>query len=276
MPDNSQFSVLLSAYKNDRAEDFRSAVESISIKQTLKPDEIVIVVDGPVPETLSNTIKSLEKEIPSISTHWLEQNVGLGNAMNIGVNLCSHDLIARMDADDIATPNRFEKQTQFIRENPHISIVGGQIAEFIDDTQNIVGHRIVPCKTDELSYYTKSRCPFNHMTVMFKKSDVLEVGNYLDWHYNEDYYLWIRMAEAGCKFANLPDTLVNVRVGKDMYARRGGWKYFKSEKGLQDYMLKKNIISLPRYIFNVAVRFGVQVAMPNSLRAFVFQKLFRK
>lgn len=109
-----------------------------------------------------------------------------------------------------------------------------------------------------------------------RRSKVLEVGNYIDWHYNEDYYLWIRMAEAGCNFANLPDTLVNVRVGKDMYARRGGWKYYKSEKGLQDYMLKNKMISLPRYTFNVAVRFGVQVAIPNSLRAFVFQKLFRK
>ena len=111
---------------------------------------------------------------------------------------------------------------------------------------------------------------------MFRKAEVLAVGNYQDWHYNEDYYLWIRMAEAGCRFANLPDTLVNVRVGKDMYARRGGWTYFRSEAGLQRYMRQHKIISLPRFLFNVAVRFAVQVVMPNKVRGFVFQKLFRK
>lgn len=271
-----KFSVLISAYQNDIPDNFRSAVESVSLKQIRQPDEIVIIVDGPVPQDLANTIKTLEKEIPYIRTYWLPKNEGLGNAMNIGVNLCSYDLIARMDADDISIPNRFESQIKYLKEHPHISIVGGQISEFIDDTQNIVGKRKVPCGENELSRYLKIRCPFNHMTVMFKKSDVLAVGNYQDWHYNEDYYLWIRMAEAGCKFANLSDTLVNVRVGKDMYARRGGWKYFKSEKDLQYYMLKKKMISFPRYLFNVIVRFGVQVVMPNSIRGFIFQKLFRK
>ena len=114
------------------------------------------------------------------------------------------------------------------------------------------------------------------MSVMFKKSKVLSVGNYLDWHYNEDYYLWIRMALKGYKFANLPDTLVNVRVGKDMYARRGGWKYFKSEARLQGYMHKNNIINTPRYLFNVFGRFVIQVVLPNSIRGWVFQKLFRE
>jgi hypothetical protein len=114
------------------------------------------------------------------------------------------------------------------------------------------------------------------MTVTALRSRVIAVGNYKDWHFNEDYYLWIRMAEAGCTFANLPDILVNVRVGKEMYARRGGWKYFKSEKGLQTYMLKHGIISWPRYIVNVIIRFIVQVALPNRVRGLFFQKLFRK
>ncbi|MCM1140285.1 MAG: hypothetical protein NC453_17090 [Muribaculum sp.] len=114
------------------------------------------------------------------------------------------------------------------------------------------------------------------MSVTTLRSRVVAVGNYLDWLFNEDYYLWIRMAEAGYGFANLPDILVNVRVGKDMYARRGGWRYFKSEKGLQDYMLKRKMISMPRYCYNVLGRFVIQVAMPNRLRGFIFQKLFRK
>lgn len=108
------------------------------------------------------------------------------------------------------------------------------------------------------------------------RSRVVAAGNYLDWHFNEDYYLWIRMAEAGCCFANLPDVLVNVRVGRDMYARRGGWRYFKSEVGLQQYMRQRKMISWPRYLFNVTVRFVVQVAIPDRVRGFVFQKFFRK
>ena len=114
------------------------------------------------------------------------------------------------------------------------------------------------------------------MTVAFRRESVLRSGNYQEWYYNEDYYLWIRMALAGCKFANIPDNLVNVRVGKEMYKRRGGWRYFKSEARLQRYMLNHGIISLPRYCFNTFGRFAVQVAMPNKLRGFIFQKLFRK
>ena len=113
------------------------------------------------------------------------------------------------------------------------------------------------------------------MTVMYKRSDVLKAGNYQDWFWNEDYYLWIRMMMAGGKFANISDPLVNVRVGKDMYARRGGIKYFKSEAGIQRYMYVHGLISLPQYIVNVTIRFIVQVLMPNNIRGFVFQKLFR-
>ena len=111
---------------------------------------------------------------------------------------------------------------------------------------------------------------------MFKKQAVLEVGNYIDWHYNEDYYLWIRMAEKGVKFANITDTLVNVRVGKEMYARRGGFKYFKSEAGLQNYMLKHKVIGFGTYVINIAKRFIVQVLLPNKLRGWVFKTFARE
>lgn len=274
---STKYSVVTSVYKNDNPQFVERALDSITTLQTLPPDEVVFIVDGPIPSLLESLIRHREKESKGLyKVIWLKKNGGLGNALRIGVREAKNDIVVRMDSDDVAAPDRFQKQIDYLVQHSECDIVGGQISDFIDEESNIVGSRIVPCKNDEIHKWIVSRCPFNHMTVAMRRSKVLEVGNYLDWHYNEDYYLWIRMAEAGCKFANLPDTLVNVRVGKDMYARRGGWKYFKSEKGLQDYMLKKNIISLPRYIFNVAVRFGVQVAMPNSLRAFVFQKLFRK
>lgn len=272
----SPFSVLMSVYRNDKPEDFLEAVKSVSVKQTLPPDEIVIVVDGPVPESLEKTIIEIEKNIPSSRILWQKENKGLGQALNIGMKACSNELVARMDADDISVPDRFEKQIAYMKSHPEVTVCGGQISEFIDSESNIVGKREVPCKHNEIFMWLKGRCPFNHMSTTLKRSYVLAVGNYIDWHFNEDYYLWIRMALAGYHFANLSDTLVNVRVGKEMYARRGGWKYFKSEKSLQDYMLSHKMISLSRYCYNVLGRFVIQVVMPNKLRGFIFQRLFRK
>lgn len=273
---NRDFSVLISVYRNDNPDYFTKAIYSISSLQTIQPKEIVLVVDGPVTPSLDESIKSIEHEIKSIKVLRLKENVGLGIALQQGLLYTSNEIVARMDSDDIAVPDRFEKQLEYLNANPDVAIVGGQIDEFIDDTENIVGRREVPCSSDEINAYIISRCPFNHMTVMFRKSSVLACGNYRPWHYNEDYYLWIRMALAGLKFANLPSTMVKVRAGAEMYARRGGWNYFKSEKGLQDYMLQHKMISLPRYCYNVLGRFTIQVAMPNKLRGFIFQKLFRK
>ena len=178
-----------------------------------------------------------------------------------------------MDADDISVPNRFEMQIKAYEENPHMAVIGGQINEFIGSQDNIVGTRIVPIADADIKKYLKSRCPMNLVTVMFRKDYVQAVGGYQEWFCEEDYYLWIRLAKAGYTFKNLPDNLVNVRVGDEMYRRRGGWKYFKSEAGLQGYMLRHGVISLPRYCFNVLGRFAIQVAMPNKLRGFIFQKL---
>ncbi len=272
-----QFSVVTSVYRNDKPKFVARSLDSIVSLQTLKPNEVVLVVDGPISDELSSLLEKYEREYSGVfNIIRIPENKGLGNALRIGVEAAKYEVIARMDSDDVALPNRFEKQIAFMYEHPDIDLVGGQISEFIDEENNIVGNRIVPDSHREILTWLKKRCPFNHMSVIMLRSRVLAVGNYIDWHFNEDYYLWIRMAEAGCKFANLPDILVNVRVGADMYARRGGWKYFKSEKRLQDYMLSHRIISLPQYLFNITIRFTIQVAIPNNVRGLIFQKLFRK
>lgn len=273
----ANFSVLMSVYRNDKPEFVRRAIESVTTLQSRRPNEVVLVVDGPVPDELANLIKDYETATNSIfKVIRLPENGGLGNALRIGMENASHEIVVRMDSDDVSVPNRFEKQIAYMESHPECDLLGGQISEFIDDEENIVGNRIVPCRHEEILMWLKGRCPFNHMSVTMLCSRVLAVGNYIDWHFNEDYYLWIRMAEAGYNFANLPEILVNVRVGADMYRRRGGWQYFKSEKGLQDYMYNHKMISLPRYCYNVFGRFVIQVAIPNSLRGFIFQKLFRK
>lgn len=268
------FSVSLCVYKNDNAEHFREALESL-FNQTRKPSEIVLVVDGPIPDALNKIILSKERE-PWFKVIRLPVNVGHGNARRIGLENCSYELVALMDADDICAADRFEKQFICFAKDEKISVVGGNIQEFIDSVDNVVGFRIVPQNDSEIKSFLKRRCPFNQMTVMFKRSEVEKAGGYLDWYCNEDYFLWIRMFRNKATFKNLKDCLVYVRVGKEMYQRRGGWKYFKSEAKLQGYLLNHSIINIFTYISNIAIRFILQVMMPNSVRGLVFRKFARK
>ena len=269
------YSVCMGVYKNDSAEYFRLAFLSM-VRQTVAPDEIILVIDGPIGEELQATIQQLEAEYPILHVYTFAANCGQAAVRSKGINTARNAIVVFMDSDDISVPDRVEKQLQYLQAHPEIDIVGGQIEEFIDSTDNIVGKRIVPLDNAAIRRYMKSRCPMNMMTVTVRKEAVLAVGNFIDWHYNEDYFLWIRLALGGYKFANLPDTLVHARVGKEMYQRRGGWKYFKSERGIQSYMLQHKIIALPRYCYNVLGRFVVQILMTNRVRGFVFQKLFRK
>ena len=269
------FSVATSVYKNDNPIFFSHALESITDKQTIKPDEVVLVVDGPVPDEIDSVVEEFSSRY-NFKVIRLDENEGLGNALRIAVENCSNDLVARMDSDDIASENRFELQLNFLNKNPYVSIVGGVISEFIGEESNIVGYRVVPSTNEQIKAFLKKRCPFNHMTVMFRKKDVIEVGNYQDWFYNEDYFLWIRLAIANKQFANIPEVLVNVRTGKDLYKRRGGWKYFKSEKEIQHYMRVNRVISFPRYSINVLKRFLIQVVSPSWFRGIAFRLLARK
>lgn len=271
----NSFSVCMSVYRNDNADDFLTAIRSIN-NQSVQPKEIVLVVDGPIPEAVENAICMSKDEIPIMKVIRLEKNMGHATARQTGLDAATNNLIAVMDSDDIAVSNRFEKQLEVFKQHPEVSVVGGIINEFIESPDNVVGTRLVPEKDEDIKSYLRSRCPMNLVTVMLKKDDVMKVGGYLDWYCEEDYYLWIRLAQNGYKFYNIQDNLVNVRVGEEMYQRRGGWKYFKSEAKLQRYMLKHNVISLPKFIYNVLLRFIVQVMMPNSVRGWVFRTFARK
>jgi len=272
-----KFSVCTSVYKNDKPEYVRRALDSMLVDQTVKPTEIVLVQDGPVPDELQKLLTEYEGKYSGVMhVIRLEKNGGLGNALRLGVENAQYDICARMDSDDICLSNRFAKQLAYLEEHPECDIVGGQMTEFIGEEENIIGKREVPLSNNDIYKYMKSRCALNHVTVMFRKKSVLDVGNYQDWFWNEDYYLWVRMMIKGNVFANLPDDLVNVRSGRDQYARRGGIKYFKSEAGIQKLMKVNGLISTPRYLLNVAIRWSIQVAMPNWLRGFVFKNILRK
>lgn len=240
------------------------------------PDEVILVVDGPVSNEIDNVIKNYQKKYIFLRVIRLEENGGLGNALKIATESAKYNLIARMDSDDISLPNRFEEQLKYFMLHPTIDVVGGDIEEFINDESNIVGRRRVPQKNDEIREYMKKRCAFNHMSVMYKKTTIQAVGGYQDWFWNEDYFLWIRMWLNNAEFANTGTTLVKVRVGKEMYQRRGGNKYFQSEKKLQTYMLTHGMINRKTYCINIIKRWIVQRVLTNRLRGWVFRTFARE
>ncbi|MFA5250985.1 MAG: glycosyltransferase [Phycisphaerae bacterium] len=264
----------MSVYEKDDTNYFEIALESI-FNQTVKPSEVILVVDGPVPETTLQVIQRMQNSHGNFNVINLNKNMGHGESRRVGLENCTNELVAIMDSDDISVPDRFEKQLKSFKNDEDLSVVGGQIVEFEGDVSNIIGMRKVPLQDKEIKQYLKSRCPFNLMSVMFKKSQVDSAGSFIDWHCEEDYFLWIRMFLAGFKFKNLPDNLVFVRMNPDSYKRRAGLKYFKSEAALQIYMYEHKVISLVRLTVNILIRFVVQLVFPNRLRKWVFNKLFR-
>ncbi|WP_424244597.1 glycosyltransferase involved in cell wall biosynthesis [Elusimicrobium posterum] len=272
---SSAFSVLMSLYAKDNPAMAGEALESV-LNQTVKPDEIILVVDGAVPEELNAVIEKYSACNKSIKVLRLAENKGLANALKEGLDIVTNPLVARMDSDDISLPNRFELQLSVFAKEKDLDILGGQITEIDAQTKKTLSSRKVPTSHQEIASYMKLRCPFNHMTVMFKKTAVLSAGGYIPLHLMEDYYLWARMLTHGLKMQNLPDVLVLARADDKLFERRGGWKYFKSNKALQDIFLKMGLISLPRYLFNIVIRFAVQVFMPNSIRTLFYKTALRK
>jgi glycosyltransferase involved in cell wall biosynthesis len=216
-------SVLMCVYRGDKPEFFTQAIESI-LEQTVKTDDIVIVVDGPIGKKLEATIKKYDK-LPVVNVKWLAKNIGVGLASNIGINLCRHDLIAKMDADDISVPDRFEKQLKEFDNDRELTYLGGQMWEFNDSPDNIINKRPVPTAPSEIRKFARLRNPFNNSTVMYKKAAVLAVGAYPGLNRSEDYILVAKLLRAGHRMKNLPDYLVHYRLSDDTYRRRKTWRH---------------------------------------------------
>lgn len=267
------FSVSMCVYGGDRPDWFRAAVNSV-LDQTCPPDEVVLVVDGPVPPELDAVIRGYEAR-PDFRVLRQPENLGHGPARRLGLKACRHALAALMDADDLSEPRRFETQLELFAQDPELAAVGGFIAEFAEDPEHFAGIRPVALTDEAIKADLKVRCPMNQVTVMLRRDLAEQAGGYLDWYCEEDYYLWLRMALAGMRFANSPDVLVRVRVGQEMYRRRGGWPYFASEARFQRLLLSKRVIGPGRFLVNVAKRLVVQVLLPDRLRGWVFQTFAR-
>lgn len=269
-----KFSVLMSLYIKEKAEYFDECMQSM-LRQTVLPTEIVIVFDGPISEGLRKTVEKYKAENPGwIKTVENGKNKGLGLALADGVPACTYELIARMDTDDIAREDRFEKQLDLFLADPKLDICGSHIIEFEGKIDNVLSRRNVPIEHNDIAEYQKQRSAFNHMTVMYKKSTVLKAGNYEHCPLMEDDMMWIRMLIAGAKCTNVDDYLVYARTGYAMIERRGGWAYFLKYRSGRRRILETEYISKWDYLKTVGVQLIVAL-MPKKLRLFVFTKLLR-
>lgn len=269
------FSVLMSVYKRENPKCFREALESI-IQQTVKPTEIVVVKDGELTEFLDIICNEYNEKYKGLFKFiTLKNNQGLGQALQTGMENCTYDIVARMDTDDIAKPERFEKQIREFEKDKNLAILGSAIEEFSITPERVDTIRIVPLLDQDIKKYAKRRNPFNHMTVMFRKNAVIDVGNYKPFHLNEDYYLWYRLLNKGYKAKNLPDCLVSARVDENMFQRRGGLGYILQEIKLQNIFYKNGFINLIEYTRNVTMRMSARL-IPNLIRGYLYRKYMRK
>lgn len=261
-----KFSVLMSIYYKEKPEYFDRSLQSVWDEQIVKPDDIILVQDGKLTDDLDKVVAKWKKKIGNIFTIVsLEQNVGLGDALNEGLKYCRYELIARMDTDDIALSERFEKQVK-IFENSDIDICSSWVSEFNDDENDIVSYRKLPEYHNDIVRFSKKRNPINHPAVMYRKSKVEQAGGYKKMMWFEDYYLWSRMMLTGVRFYNIQEPLVSMRAGYGQLERRSGLKYAFNEIKFQKRLLGLGFINRFQFMYNSLVRFCVRVLPKNFIR----------
>lgn len=272
-----KFSVAMCVWAGDEPGKFEMSIQSC-LQQSYLPDQIVLIVDGPITKALEIVIDNVSSKINLMAIDFdifrFDQNVGHGIARRKSIDLCCNELIAICDADDLNLPFRFEMQHAFLKSHSEISVVGGHIREIVDDSE-LIQLKKVPTSSYNITKYLKFRCPMNQMTVMFRKKDIIEVGGYKDFYHNEDYYLWCRLIVAGKKLSNLDTILVEATVNNSSYKRRGGINYFKSEVDIQIFMLNNGLTNVFFVLYNILVRVFFQLLVPFRVRKFLFRKLFR-
>lgn len=269
-----KYSVLMTVYKNDNPKYFFLALKSMA-DQTVSPDEIVIVKDGPVPEKLQNVIDTIAVKT-DIYIHQVQllKNKGLGLALNEGIKVARNELLARMDSDDISLPDRCEKQLELFEKDPDLDIVGCPVMEFSGEPSNVVGQRNVPLTNEAIHKYARRRDPFNHPTVMYRKSKVEMVGCYGDYRKNQDTDLWIKMLSAGCKGQNRPEYLLDFRFDEGTYKKRKSWVNTKILIGIRWKAYKSGFNSFLDFLIVFLAQMAIYL-IPTSVQQFIYRKLLR-
>lgn len=264
------FSLLMPVYRGDDAAHFTKAFTSSVAQQTRKPDQVVLVQDGPVGEHLADAIDAAvaASAVPVVH-HRIAENAGLTTALTEGLALSAHDIVARMDADDISLPERFAKQVPLVEGG--LDLVGTGMYEFLDDDGSIVGRRVPRTDAADIAAYSRFHDPFSHPTVVYRRSAVDRVGGYQPMGLMEDYWLFARMIADGAAIGNVPDPLVMYRVGAGAYARRGGREQWRSELALQRALRDIRFTTRSQYLRNVSVR-GLYRFVPEPVRKAAYRR----
>lgn len=266
------FSVLMSVYLKDDDVFFDQALGSILTDQTLIPNQLVLVVDGPLDDAKNAIIERYQVLQPDVlDVLRLPENVGQGPALNQGLLQCKHEYVARMDADDISLPDRFEKQIDFVSEHPDVDVSSGFVAEF--DQSDLSRTRQIPLEMPDIVAFSKRRSPVNHGACIYKKSKVLSCGSYNSFAQVQDYALFVRMISSGAQFKNQSDTLVRVRI-YDGYARKASWNYFGEEVKLAWHFYEIGHIGAIDLAGNILVRAAPRLLGGRAI-GFLYRKVLR-
>jgi glycosyltransferase involved in cell wall biosynthesis len=270
----SAFSLLLPVYARDDPAQLERAFRSAVDEQTLRPTEALIVRDGPVGAALQAVLDELVASSPvPARVLALPENVGLADALTAGLDACSYDVVARMDADDVALPERFAKQLALL--DTGYDLVGAGLYEFVDDESVTIGVRTPPTGVEHIKRYARFHDPFNHPTVVYRRAAVQAAGGYVPVGLMEDYWLFARMLASGARAENIPEPLVKYRVGAGAYRRRGGVRQLRAELRLQRMMRRAGITSTGEMLRNVVVRGGYRL-VPEGLRKVAYRTLLQR
>jgi len=267
------FSVLLPLYYKESPEYLHQCLQSLSV-QTLPATEIIIVKDGMLTNELEEILSFWKEKLPTKIVGY-EENKGIIYALNYGLQCCSNELVARMDSDDICLPERFEKQIDYFEKNNDVVLLSGFISEFNKEPCDILSIRKVPDGTNNIIKFMKKRNAFNHMAVMFKKTAIINVGNYTGVNGFEDYDLWIRLIQGGYFVDNLQEILVYVRIGNNMIGRRIGLDYIRREIEFLYIQKKRKFISNVEFILLLLLKIPLRL-IPSNLNSFIYFNFLRK
>lgn len=268
------YSVLMSVYVKDEPEYLNLAIESM-VTQTVPFEDMVIVCDGSLTDELNEVLSGWQAQLGDhLKILRLPKNVGLGSALSEGMSLCSCDIVARMDADDISRSYRMGRLLKKMDEE-NLDLVGGAIEEFNSNPGDMRVIRRPPCDKVEIEKWLKSRNPFNHVTVIFNRNSVEKVGGYEPFPWMEDYWLWARMILNGCRCANVPDVVVDVRTGAGMYGRRSNVAYLRSQVKFFQQMRTMGIIGVPDQVKAILVR-TIAALAPASLLKSIYNFFLRE
>ena len=264
----TKFSVLLPVYYRDSPEYFAQCLNSLAV-QTRPAEEILIVKDGPLGRALEDVIETYSAKLP-VTTIQLPENRGLGPALKAGVEKCRFDVIARMDADDICTKERFELEVGFLEAHPEVDVLSGTIREFNSDPEAWISERRLPREHASIVVFAKRRNPLNHMAVVFRKSAVLAAGNYPSRPGFEDYALWVQMLLNGSKLHNLETVCMFARCGNGMHQRRGGWSYAWNEASLFWHFRSLGFLSTLDALRSISQRLPLRL-VPVPFRSLLYR-----